>query len=73
MSDVICFIGTNGEMYSDQDKSPTIGTSSTSITVFRCILWGKITGPVNDMVPLCPNCHAMVHHKTPPMETDDLK
>ncbi|MDF7630741.1 HNH endonuclease [Erwiniaceae bacterium L1_55_4] len=29
--------------------------------------------PVNDMVPLCPNCHAMVHRSTPPMETDALK
>lgn len=29
--------------------------------------------PVSDMVPLCPNCHAMVHRTTPPMDTDALK
>jgi len=29
--------------------------------------------PVNDMVPLCPNCHAMVHRKMPPIDPDVLK
>jgi 5-methylcytosine-specific restriction protein A len=29
--------------------------------------------PVKDMVPLCPNCHAMVHKKMPPILPEDLK
>lgn len=30
--------------------------------------------PVNDLRPVCPNCHAMLHHKTRPARSiDDLK
>lgn len=30
--------------------------------------------PVNDLRPVCPNCHAMLHHKTRPTRSiDDLK
>ena len=29
--------------------------------------------PSRDLVPLCPNCHAMVHRKNPPMTIPELK
>lgn len=29
--------------------------------------------PVRDLVPLCPNCHAMVHRKRPALDVDELK
>jgi 5-methylcytosine-specific restriction protein A len=29
--------------------------------------------PVADLVPVCPNCHAMVHQVTPPLEIDQLR
>jgi 5-methylcytosine-specific restriction enzyme A len=29
--------------------------------------------PVRDLVPVCPNCHAMLHTEEPPMSIEDLK
>lgn len=29
--------------------------------------------PVRDLVPVCGNCHAMLHRTNPPLSTDDLK
>ncbi len=29
--------------------------------------------PVNDLIPVCPNCHAMLHRTEPPMLPDELK
>ena len=29
--------------------------------------------PVRDLRPICPNCHAMVHRKNPPVSIEDLK
>lgn len=29
--------------------------------------------PINDLVPICPNCHAMVHRKNPPLTMDKLR
>ncbi|WP_211222986.1 HNH endonuclease [Salinimicrobium terrae] len=29
--------------------------------------------PIKDLIPLCPNCHAMVHKKSPPMEVEELR
>jgi 5-methylcytosine-specific restriction protein A len=29
--------------------------------------------PVNEMLPLCPNCHAMVHREDPPLSVARLK
>lgn len=29
--------------------------------------------PVNDLVPVCGNCHAMLHRKNPPLSVDELK
>lgn len=29
--------------------------------------------PVRDLVPVCPNCHAMLHQKQPPYTVDELK
>ncbi len=35
---------------------------------------GAVTiDPVSDLIPVCPNCHAMLHRKTPPYTPDELK
>jgi len=28
--------------------------------------------PATDLVPLCPNCHAMIHRRTPPLDVGEL-
>lgn len=34
---------------------------------------GYIIDPAKDLVPLCSNCHSMVHKKNPPYTVDELK
>lgn len=34
---------------------------------------GYTIDPVKDLVPVCPNCHAMLHRKDPPYSVDELK
>jgi len=29
--------------------------------------------PIKDLLPVCPNCHAMLHTKKPPLQVEDLK
>jgi len=29
--------------------------------------------PETDLVPVCPNCHAMLHTSEPPLSVDELK
>ena len=29
--------------------------------------------PTTDLIPLCPNCHAVVHSRNPPLEIDDVR
>jgi 5-methylcytosine-specific restriction protein A len=29
--------------------------------------------PIKDLLPVCPNCHSMLHRKTPPFSIDELK
>lgn len=29
--------------------------------------------PVRDLVPICPNCHAVIHRKNPPYTIDEIK
>lgn len=29
--------------------------------------------PIKDLRPVCPNCHAMLHKKTPPLKIEELK
>lgn len=32
-----------------------------------------VVNPAKDLVPVCPNCHAMLHRKTPPVTIDELR
>ena len=32
-----------------------------------------IVDPINDLKPLCPNCHAIIHRTTPPITVNELK
>ena len=29
--------------------------------------------PVKDLIPVCPNCHAMLHRRTPPFSPDEIR
>jgi len=29
--------------------------------------------PISDLIPVCPNCHSMLHRKNPPFTIDELK
>jgi 5-methylcytosine-specific restriction protein A len=33
----------------------------------------RLTDPVTDLRPVCPNCHAMLHRRSPPIPIADLK
>jgi hypothetical protein len=33
---------------------------------------GYAVDPINDLVPVCPNCHAMLHLHTPPFSVEEL-
>ena len=33
----------------------------------------KLVNPNLDLVPVCPNCHAMIHRRTPPFSPDELR
>jgi 5-methylcytosine-specific restriction protein A len=32
-----------------------------------------IVNPLKDLIPVCPNCHAMLHRKDPPLSIDELR
>ena len=34
---------------------------------------GYIIDPFEDLIPVCPNCHAMLHKRTPPYTPDELR
>lgn len=34
---------------------------------------GYVVDPVNDLVPLCANCHAMIHRRDPPLSLPELR
>ena len=34
---------------------------------------GYVVDPTQDLIPLCPNCHAMAHTSNPPLSVDQLK
>ena len=34
---------------------------------------GYTVDPRTDLVPVCPNCHAMLHRRTPPLTTEELR
>lgn len=33
----------------------------------------KHVDPTKDLIPVCPNCHAMLHRMDPPMDVEDLR
>jgi 5-methylcytosine-specific restriction protein A len=34
---------------------------------------GYVINPIKDLIPVCPNCHAMLHRRTPPLSIEELK
>jgi 5-methylcytosine-specific restriction protein A len=34
---------------------------------------GYVIDPANDLVPLCPNCHAIVHRRSPPFSVEEIR
>ena len=33
---------------------------------------GYIVNPIEDLIPVCPNCHAMLHRQNPPITPEEL-
>ena len=57
------------------EKYGPIGTDV--IHVHHIVPLSKMDGtyqlnPIKDLIPLCPNCHNIVHKKNPPMEIEEL-
>lgn len=34
---------------------------------------GYVVDPAKDLVPVCPNCHAIIHRRNPPLSVEELK
>jgi 5-methylcytosine-specific restriction protein A len=34
---------------------------------------GYVLDPIKDLIPVCPNCHSMLHRKNPPYSIEELK
>jgi 5-methylcytosine-specific restriction protein A len=34
---------------------------------------GYVIDPARDLIPLCPNCHAIVHRRSPPFSVDEMR
>nr|WP_302504622.1 HNH endonuclease [Geoalkalibacter halelectricus] len=34
---------------------------------------GYLVDPINDLRPVCPNCHSMLHRQRPPYTIEQLK
>ncbi|MGH8226507.1 MAG: HNH endonuclease [Steroidobacteraceae bacterium] len=34
---------------------------------------GYQVDPVKDLIPICPNCHAVAHHRDPPYSPEELR
>lgn len=43
------------------------------ITPLSSIGKGYAPDPINDLIPVCPNCHAMLHRTNPPLKPADLQ
>jgi 5-methylcytosine-specific restriction protein A len=43
------------------------------VTPVSQIVAGYIVNPATDLVPLCPNCHAMAHRTSPPLTVQELR
>jgi len=62
--------------FSFQDFYGEIGTDY--IEVHHIVPLSDIQGehtvdPVNDLIPLCPNCHRMIHKRKPPYSIDEIR
>ncbi|MHB9004934.1 MAG: HNH endonuclease [Coriobacteriia bacterium] len=43
------------------------------ITPVSAMQPGSIIDPATDLVPICPNCHCMLHRRTPPLTVEELR
>ena len=34
---------------------------------------GYVVDPIKDLIPVCPNCHAMIHRTDPPLTIEELR
>lgn len=37
------------------------------------LLPGTVVDPIRDLVPVCANCHAMIHRRSPPLTVEELR
>ncbi len=43
------------------------------VTPVSLIGEGYVVDPATDLVPVCPNCHAMLHRRSPPLQVKELR
>lgn len=57
-----------------EEKYGAIGYGFIHVHHLKPLAEGERTvDPINDLVPLCPNCHSMAHRRTPPFTIGELR
>lgn len=61
------------KMYGDLGKDYIEVHHITSIGELTTSIGYEGTDPAKDLIPLCSNCHSMIHRKSPPYNPDEIK
>lgn len=59
-----------GDRYGDAAKGFIEVHHTTPVSVLEP---GTVINPARDLVPLCPNCHAVAHRREPPFTVDEIR
>ena len=59
-----------GQRYGDPAKGFIEVHHTTPVSVLEP---GTVVNPARDLVPLCPNCHAVAHRREPPFTVDEIR
>ena len=59
-----------GDRYGDAAKGYIEVHHTTPVSVLEP---GTVINPARDLVPLCPNCHAVAHRREPPFTVDEIR
>ncbi|MCA9555798.1 MAG: HNH endonuclease [Myxococcales bacterium] len=56
-------------------RYPGVGEGFIHVHHLRrvALLEAPTTATLDDVVPVCPNCHAMLHRREPPMTPEELR
>lgn len=59
-----------GDRYGDAARGFIEVHHTTPVSVLEP---GTVVNPAHDLVPLCPNCHAVAHRREPPFTVDEIR